>query len=217
MERLAFLSGEAQREHYEPRFSGVGISAETIAGTTLGDFQVTGFGDSPRASFGETVQPAVPEPSSFWLAAIGGLVLLSAAGIRNGRDCVAAKAPWPAFHDPGLPRKNQGTRGHCSYQGAHTRGYCSTLTLNRQFGKFRSRCLVRRVAAVPDGRRLHPKPKALAVSNVHPDVPKGRSRHTDCRMIARSMSAVTAFTPSTHKVPRGTVPGSSRTGPCSAR
>ncbi len=34
-------------------------------------------------------------------------------------------------------------------------------------------------------------------------------------MIARSMLAVTAITPSTHKVPRGTVPGSSRTGPCS--
>ncbi len=35
-------------------------------------------------------------------------------------------------------------------------------------------------------------------------------------MIARSMSAVTALTPYTHKALRGTVPGSRRTGPCSS-
>ncbi len=34
-------------------------------------------------------------------------------------------------------------------------------------------------------------------------------------MIARSMSAVTALTPYTHKALRGNVPGSRRTGPCS--
>ena len=47
----------------------------------------------------------------------------------------------------------------------------------------------------PQGRRLYSKLRALAVASVQPDVPKGRSRHTDRRMMTRSTSAVAALTP----------------------
>ncbi len=60
-----------------------------------------------------------------------------------------------------------------------------------------------------------PKLSAFAVSSVHPDVPKGRSRRTDCRMISKSISAVSALTPSIQRVPRA--PSQAPTAPALAR
>jgi hypothetical protein len=57
--------------------------------------------------------------------------------------------------------------------------------------------------------------RAFAASIVHPDVPNGRSRRTDSRMISSSTLVVAALTPSIQSVPRGAGACSNHSGACS--
>ncbi len=64
----------------------------------------------------------------------------------------------------------------------------------------------------PRDRGLYSSPRVRAVAAVHSADPNGRSRRTHSRTRSTSASVIARLTPSTHALPRGAVPGSSRTG-----